>query len=163
MVALDAAVAQEVRRGYADHDAERPERHRDHRPAPGANPGIGGSGGREQQDRDQPADEMAARSGAGLGLDEVVVQHMHRDHGDAEHHDRAFAACCAPVAGGSERLRPGASGPRADVVVVPLRSVRVSAIASPQHPGRGALPYRTGSSSGTGRGASSGSSGSSGS
>ena len=133
-----APLSQVVRRGCADHDAERPERHRDDRPDAGAQTRVDGRDGREQQDRDQPADEMVARGGAGLGLHEVVVEHVRRDYGDADHDDRAFAAGRAGRGGRNAAGAARASGPRA-AVVVPVRTDRVSAIASPHH-GRGAWP-----------------------
>jgi hypothetical protein len=43
---------------------------------------------------------MVCSHGAGLGLDEVVVEHMRREHGDADRDDSAFAGWSAPVATG---------------------------------------------------------------
>jgi hypothetical protein len=100
VVGLQTSVAQLVGRGYADRDAERPERYRDDRPAAGAQARIAGRGGHEQQDRHQSADEMAASDGAWLGLDEIVVDQMRREYGDTDHDDGTFAAWSAPVTTG---------------------------------------------------------------
>jgi hypothetical protein len=49
--------------------------------------------GRERKDgeRDEPADEMVARRRARRRLEEAVVEHMQRDHGDAEHEQSGLA------------------------------------------------------------------------
>ena len=155
VVALHGRVAQVVRRGCADHDGERPERHRVDRADPGAQVWVGGRGSPEQKDRDQTAEEMVACRGAGLGLHEVVVEHMRSDDDKADHDDRAFATGDASVAAGvaarpvhvsaRERLRCAGQDRTCLSHRVPLLRVV------------DAGPYRAASSSGSGTGASTGS------
>ena len=77
-------------------DAEHAERQRQ-RAAPAAAQARIRPGGKAQQgERDEPADEMVARRGAGLRLQEVVVDHVQRDQGDRDQEQDDLAAPPAP-------------------------------------------------------------------
>ncbi len=77
---------------HSGDDPEQSQRDRDRRTEPGAKARIRGREGNERGERHETADEVIGGRGAGFGLDEVVVDQMHRDRSDRRTGKRAFAA-----------------------------------------------------------------------